>query len=125
MKKKFKKDITDKDLAEVSKLIKEGKISDKTQDLVDSILKSPNNLLSKINSYIDDIKSREGEGVYVSIDKLNQVKKIENPDTAFKLVSNFKTVKILDELMDDVDGIGSSIKSLLSDMLFGGTKLPL
>ena len=125
VKKKFKSDITDKDLAEISKAVNEAKISDKTQNLVNSILENPNDLLSRMNSYIDSIKARESESVYVNIEKLNQVKKYENPDTAFKLVSNFKTVKILDELMDDVGGIGSSVKSLLSDMLFGGTKLPL
>ncbi len=107
-------------------MVHESKMPDSTKSLVESILKNPNDLLKKINSYIDELSIKGNDkSIYMNVDKLKKVDDVINPDSAFKLVSNYKTVKVLNDLIDDVEGLGNSIKSLLSDMLFGGTELPL
>ena len=126
IKKKFNEGITKKDISEVSNIVlNEAKMTSSTENLVSSILSDPYTLLTKINNNINELYSKKGQDVYLNIDKLNDVKNTKDTGTAFKLVSNYKTVKLLNDILDDVEGIGNSIKSLLSDMLFGGTKLPL
>ncbi|MFW6377628.1 MAG: hypothetical protein ACOCZ5_03175 [bacterium] len=126
IKKRFNEGITKRDISEISNIVlNEAKMSDSTKELANSILSNPNNLLNKINNNINELYKKRGQDVYLNIDKFNDVKNTKDTGTAFKLVSNYKTVKLLNDILDDVEGIGNSIKSLLSDMLFGGTKLPL
>ena len=122
--KKFKSGMSKKDLTELSQL-SEAKISNNTMSIANSILDNPNNILNRINTYITKIMSQNSENVYINVDILSTVKKSNDINLAFKLASNLKTVKLINEFLNDVDKIGQSIKPLIADMLFGGTNLPL
>lgn len=123
--KKFSSGISKRYLSDIFNIVNEGKMNISTKELVDTIMKNPNDLLIRINSLIDSLLSKQNEFIHMNVKKLNRVNNPRNPETAFKLAANYKTLKVLNELVGDVESINTSIKSLISDMLFGATKLPL
>lgn len=121
-KKTFSSGITKKDLQELSVILSEGKINKSTQSLIDEILNNPEDLLNKINKQIDLLISKNN--IIVNAKKLKSISE-KSSNTAFKLVSNYKTVKLLNDMVKDSTSLEKQVQILISEMLFGGTKLPL
>ena len=138
--KRFKKDISsnlETDVIELNRLISNGKkgffesvlnekeLTQKIQETVDSMYKNKDNMLKEVNKNIKIIKNKSNEKVVVKIDILKNLKNFKSPDSVFKLSSNFSTTKTILKLIDDNETINEHISSLIKEMIFGGTELPL
>lgn len=104
----------------------------KTQKLVEGIVNNPNAALNLINKEIsillkDSIDS--GGAVVCSANTLNNISK-EYPDeqipsAAFALAANYASAKTFSGLIENSHNIVNDIKRIITEMFFGGTKLPL
>lgn len=50
---------------------------------------------------------------------------INTPEDVFHIVSNYLTIKAVQEMASDVNGLQKNVARIVGDMFFGGTKLPL
>jgi len=132
----FSKGPSDKDVKDLAKiigikesLILEGSISDTTKSIVESVARDPSAIVNAINNVLRDAirLSESGDMIYGIWDKLSPVKNITGDKTAeaFALISNYCAAKTIVNMTRDATKIGDVIRRLISEMLFGGTKLPL
>lgn len=109
------------------------KVLDKsTQKLVEGIINNPNAAINLINKQLSDLErvigNNDGE-VVGNIQRINSItgdidpSKI--PSLAFYLVANYSSLVTIKEMIDGVDDVAPTIRRLITEMFFGGTKLPL
>ncbi len=90
-----------------------------------SMLSNIDDIMKRINGFINDINRYNSDSVVVKSKLLNSVKDKNKADTALKLMSNFKTLVTIKNMLNDSDGLSDSLRSILAEMFFGSTKLPI
>lgn len=136
IKKYFNTGITKKDLRQLTRglteSINENKIvnldkieSDKQKQTVVSILNNTNTILRRINELVNEISSYNSDSIVIKSKLLNTIKDNNHANTALKLASNFKTLNTIKNILDDSEGLSESLRSILAEMFFGSTKLPI
>jgi hypothetical protein len=107
-------------------------LSPETQRLVEGIVNNPNPCLSLINKTISELRAEavnSGNAVVCSIDWLNNISgnydDDEIPTLAFYLAANYSAAETFKELVESSKDVPTTIKRIIAEMFFGGTKLPL
>jgi hypothetical protein len=117
----FKSKIEKQDIDEILNWygLKEKKMSDVS--LAKTIYENPDLILGKINEKIELLRK---SGISLKHEKLTRISNKKYPETSYKLVSNYKTVKLLNDL-SGIEDFNRVIREIIADMFFGNTKLPL
>lgn len=110
--------------------ITEGKITASTQKIIDEISKNPSSAILAVNKQLKRLKQLAGgeETTPITIQQLSPVKKFpagSESTEVFSLISNYLTVRTLMDMFEDSKDISKTVRRLIAEMLFGGTKLPL
>lgn len=111
-------------------IMTEGKITASTQKIVDEISKNPSAAILAVNKQLKRLKQLAGteETTPITIEQLSPVKKFpagKESTEVFSLISNYLTVRTLMDMFEDSKDISKTVRRLIAEMLFGGTKLPL
>jgi len=112
----------------ISESISEGTINVPTQKIIDTVSRNPERVVVTINQHLKKLFQLSSDITPVNINYLKPVKKFkkgtESTET-FTLISNYLTVRTLIDMLSDTRDISETIRRLVAEMLFGGTKLPL
>ena len=108
--------------------INEGVINAPTQKVIDTISKNPSLAINSVNKQLKKLYTMSSDSIPIRINFLKPVKKFkkgsESTET-FTLISNYLTARTLLDMVLDSKDITVTVRRLVAEMLFGGTKLPL
>jgi hypothetical protein len=104
---------------------KNKKLGSSESRLTDSIVSNTTRATSLVNNEIRKLQAMvSGVNIPIKADTVGALSAKE-PGDAFKIVSNYLTIKLLQEMVSDARGLQSNITRIIGEMYFGGTKLPL
>lgn len=108
------------------KVSKSGKeFSGANQALINSILNNPSKATMLVNIEFTNLQNvAKVVGVPV-VGKQVKNLSVKEPGDVFKIVSNYLTLKTAQEIVSDSSKMQKNINRLVTEMFFGGTKLPL
>jgi hypothetical protein len=132
--KKWRKGPSTKEVDEVAKIIglnesfiNEGDIKAKTQVVIDKIKTNPHPLITAINRELKEASNIASSNDLIDSiwDKITKQSGNIQTNEAFALIANYSGSKTISNMTRDSSKLAESVRRLVAEMLFGGTKLPL
>lgn len=110
--------------------VTEGTITSATASKINAIVNNKEIVYNKINSNIKILEQKiedAGDLVYYKGCKSlsGDLDWDDDNREAFALVGNYMSVRVLQDMVNDVSKLSSIVSRLIAEMFFGGTKLPL
>ncbi len=100
-------------------------LTSSNEALVVSVISNPARATSLVNNEIKKLQEMvRSTPIPVKADSVGSFS-IKTPEDAFHLVSNYLTVKAIQEMVSDANNLQKNISRMVGEMYFGGTKLPL
>lgn len=124
--KQFKK-VNTKHLSEFERAmgINEGTMNAPTKKMVDHVLKYPEKAVNLVNNEAIKLQHMISNSNIAFNASLAKGFKVTNSGDVFKLIGNYLTIRMIQEIVSDEKKVSENVNRLIGEMFFGGTKMPL
>lgn len=105
--------------------LSEKSATESTTALVNAVLTNPSRATGIVNNQLKKtLAMAESRGIPTKV-SFNNNFSIKKQEDVFKMVGNYLTLKTIEDIISDEAKMRSSINRIVTEMYFGGTKLPL
>ena len=96
------------------------------QELINAVWANKPTAIKIFKDSVKDLQKMANKSKGVTYDiKVNTNLDIQIPDDVFKLVSNYLTVRMIQEMVKESDSLSQNVSKIMGETFFGATKLPL
>jgi len=99
--------------------------SNKVSMLITKMSDDPSKLINSVNQELSKLINMVSLTNTSSNIKMSNNIQVKNSNDIFKLISNYLTIRMIQDMLKDKTKLSNSINKVMGEMYFGSTKLPL